>query len=39
MENVRNRVTLEVIKKYESNKFIKQQIELTFIGNHKSYEN
>ena len=38
-EKVRNRVRLEIIKKVENWKIIKQQSKLTFNGNHKSYEN
>ena len=39
MENVRNRLRLEFIKKDEYKKIIKQQSKLTFNGIHKSYEN
>ena len=39
MENVRNRLNLEFIKKDEYKKIIKQQSKLTFNGIHKSYEN
>ena len=39
MENVRNRCTIEFIKKDETDKIIKQQSKLTFNGIHKSYEN
>ena len=39
MENVRNRLKLEFIKKHEYKKIIKQQSKLTFNGFHKSYEN
>ena len=39
MENVRNRIKLEFIKKDDTDKFIKQQSKLTFNGIHKSYEN
>ena len=39
MENVRNRLRLEFIEKYEFSKIIKQQSKLTFAGIHKSYEN
>ena len=39
MENVRNRVKLEVIKKDDTDKIIKQQSKVTFNGIHKSYEN
>ena len=39
MENVRNRIGLEFIKKDEYRKIIKQQSKLTFNGIHKSYEN
>ena len=39
MENVRNRLQIEFIKKDDYEKFIKQQSKLTFNGIHKSYEN
>ena len=39
MENVRNRIKVEFIKKDDTNKTIKQQSNLTFNGIHKSYEN
>ena len=39
MENVRNRLRLEFIKKYEYKENIKQQSKLTFNGIHISYEN
>ena len=39
MENVRNRCTIDFIKKDETDKNIKQQSKLTFNGIHKSYEN
>ena len=39
MENVRNRLRLEFIKKYEYKENVKQQSKLTFNGIHKSYEN
>ena len=39
MENVRNRCTIDFIKKDETDKIIKQQSKLTFNGNHKSYAN
>ena len=39
MENVRNRLKIELIKKDETDKTIKQQSKLTFSGLHKSYEN
>ena len=39
MENVRNRINVEFIKKDETDKIIKQQYKLTFFGIHKSYEN
>ena len=39
MENVRNRLKTEFIKKNETYKFIKRQAKLTFNGNHKSYGN
>ena len=39
LENVRNRLGLELIKKGYNKKFIKQQSKLTFNGIQKSYEN
>ena len=39
MENVRNRIKVEFIKKDEEEKIVKQQSKLTFNGIHKSYEN
>ena len=39
MENIRNRIKVEFIKKDDADKFIKQQSKLTFNGVHKSYEN
>ena len=39
MEDNRNRLKVEFIRKDDTNKIIKQQSELTFIGIHKSYEN
>ena len=39
MENVRNRIKVEFIKKEDTDKIIKQQSKLTFNGIHKSYEN
>ena len=39
MENVRNRLRLEFIKKDEYKIIMKQQCQLTFNGIHKSYEN
>ena len=39
MENVRNRIKVEFIRKDDTNRIIKQQSKLTFNGNHKSYEN
>ena len=39
LENVRNRLRLEIIKKDDIKKIIKQQSKLTFNGIHKSYEN
>ena len=39
MENVRNRIKVEFIKKDENEKIVKQQSKLTFNGIHKSYEN
>ena len=38
-ENVRNRSTIDFIKKDETDKIMKQQSKLTFDGIHKSYEN
>ena len=39
LENVRNRLGLELIKKGDIKKIIKQQSKLTINGNQKSYEN
>ena len=39
MENVRNQIKVEFIKKDDTDKLIKQQSKLTFNGIHKSYEN
>ena len=39
MENVRNRLKINFIKKDDHKEIIKQQSKLTFNGNHKSYEN
>ena len=39
MENVRNRIKVEFIRKEDTDKIIKQQSKLTFNGFHKSYEN
>ena len=39
MENVRNRIKVEFIKKDDTDKNIKQQSKLTFNGIHKTYEN
>ena len=39
LENVRNRLGLELIKKGDIKKIIKQQSKLTFIDIQKSYEN
>ena len=39
LENVRNRLGLELIKKGDIKKIIKQQSKLTFNGIQKSYEN
>ena len=39
MENVRNRIKVDSIKKDDTDKIIKQQSKLTFNGIHKSYEN
>ena len=39
LENVRNRLEIELIEKKNVRKFINQQSKLTFNGVHKSYEN
>ena len=39
MENVRNRIRVEFIRKDDTDKIIKQQSKLTFNGIHESYEN
>ena len=39
LENVRNRLEIEFIKKNDYKKFIEQQSKLVFNGIHKSYEN
>ena len=39
MENVRNRLKIEFVKKDETDKINQQQSKLTFNGIHKSYEN
>ena len=39
LENIRNRLGLELIKKDDIKKIIKQQSKLTFNGIQKSYEN
>ena len=39
MQNVRNRLRLEFIKKDDYKEIMKQQSKLTFNGIHKSYEN
>ena len=39
MEDVRNRIKVEFIKKDDNEKIVKQQSKLTFNGIHKSYEN
>ena len=39
MENVRNRIKVDIIRKDDIDKIIKQQSKLTFNGIHKSYEN
>ena len=39
LENVRNRLKLELNKKDDNKNIIKQQSKLTFNGIHKSYEN
>ena len=39
LENVRNRLELELIKKDDLKKIIKRQSKLTFTGIHKSHEN
>ena len=38
MENVRNRIKVKFIRKDDTDKFIKQQSNMTFNGIHKSYE-
>ena len=38
MENVRNRIRVDFIKKYNIKRIIKQQSKLTLSGIHKSYE-
>ena len=39
MEHVRFRIKVEFIRKNDTDKILKQQSKLTFIGSHKSYEN
>ena len=39
MENVRNRIKVEFIKKYDTNNIIEQQSNITFNGIHRTYEN
>ena len=39
MENIRNRIKVEFLRKDETEKMKKQQSKLTFNGIHKSYEN
>ena len=39
MENVPNRIKVEIIKTEDTDKNVKQQTKLTFNGIHKSYEN
>ena len=39
MENVLNRIKVEIIRKDDTDKIMKQQSKLTFNGIHKSYEN
>ena len=39
MENVRNRLEVEIIEKDDDDKTIKQQSKLEFNGIHKSYTN
>ena len=39
MENVRNRIKVEFIRKDDTDKIIKQQSKLTFNGFHETYEN
>ena len=39
MENVRNRLKIEFVKKNDYREIVKQQSKLTFNGIHKSYEN
>ena len=38
MANVRNRLKIQFVRKYDYREIIKQQSELTFVGIHKSYE-
>ena len=38
MENVRNQIKVEFIKKNDTDKIIKQQSKVSFNGTHKSYE-
>ena len=38
MENVRNRLKIEFVKKFDYREILKQQPKLTFNGIHKSYE-
>ena len=39
MENERNRIKLEIIKKFDFKKVLKQQSKMIFARNHKSIEN
>ena len=39
LENVRNRINIDFIKKDDNDKIVKQQSKLTFNGIHKNYEN
>ena len=39
MENVRNRLKIKFVKKDDYKEIIKKHSNLTFNGNHKSYEN
>ena len=39
LECVRNRSKIEFYEKHEYDKFMKQQLKITFSGIHKSYEN
>ena len=39
IENVRNQIRVEFIRKNDTDKIVKQKSKLTFNGIHKSYEN